>query len=320
MFGAARASAAGNAGTSEDILRLKEQLARENAYLLEEIQSEHNFNQMTGSSAVFLRAANLVKKVAPLSGPVLIVGEPGTGKELFARFLHSLSPLRDRVLVKLDSTANLSQTDLVQRIELASGGTLFLDEAGELALEAQARVVRAIREQLTRVVAVTNRDLAQSVQTSQFRADLYSLLSATTIRVPPLRERREDIPGLIHSLLKRFSRRCGKLVDGISPEALLDLLRYSWPGNIRELEHVLERAVVLTESTILQAGLLGLFLGPDSDRIEEVERRHILRVLDATSWVIEGERGAAARLSLHPSTLRGRMKKLGIRRVACSRQ
>jgi formate hydrogenlyase transcriptional activator len=261
-----------------------------------------------------------VKAAAPLSDPVLIHGEPGTGKELFARSLHNLSPRHDRVLVKVDCTLNLSEQDLVQRIELAGDGTVFLDEVSELPLEVQASVVQAIQERKTRVVAVTNRDLAQAVQTSQFRADLYSLLSATAIRVPPLRERREDIPGLIHSLLTRFSRRCGKRVDGISPEALQDLLRYSWPGNIRELEHVLERAVVLTDSPILPAGLLGLFLQPDTDRIEEVERRHILRVLEATSWVIEGERGAAARLSLHPSTLRGRMKKLGIRRGVYSRQ
>jgi formate hydrogenlyase transcriptional activator len=306
--------------SSEEILRLNEQLSQENAYLLEEIQSEHNFKQIAGSSAVFLRAMNEIKAAASQGGPVLITGETGTGKELFARWLHSLSPLQNRVLVRVDCTANLSPTDLELRIELASGGTLLLDEAAELPMEQQASVVRAIQEQKTRVVAITNRDLAHAVQVSRFRADLYVFLSATTIHTPALRERREDIPGLIHSQLRRFSRRCGKTVEAVSPAALQELLGYSWPGNIREMEHVLERAVVLADSSVLEAGHLGLFLGPGSDRIEEVERRHIVRVLDSTAWVIEGERGAAARLSLHPSTLRGRMKRLGIHRQAYSRQ
>jgi formate hydrogenlyase transcriptional activator len=297
--------------SSDQIVRLYEQLA----YLLEEIQAEHDFRRMAGSSAAFLRALSLVKAASVSHRPVLIYGETGTGKELFARALHGMSPLHDRVLVKVDCAAP-REGEMTKRLELSSGGTLFLDDIGALPIESQALVMSAIRKKRTRVIAVTSRDLKQAAEEGLFRGDLLAVLNAAAIRVPPLRERPEDIPCLISLLLGRFSRRTGKSVDRVSPEAFQKLLKYSWPGNIRELEYVLERAVVLAESRVIDAALLPLWLGPCSDRLEDVERQHIRRVLDGAFWVIEGAEGAATKLNLSPSTLRGRMKKLGISRTS----
>jgi formate hydrogenlyase transcriptional activator len=340
----------------EEIGRLKARLEEEKEYLLEEINTEHNFEEMIGSSTLFRRALDLVRQAAPTSAPVLISGETGTGKELVARALHNLSPRKNRPMVKVNCAAistALLESELfghvkgaftgaidrrIGRFELANGGTLFLDEIGEMPLEAQAKLLRAIQEKEfepvgssktirvdTRIIAATNRSLESAIQTGTFRADLYYRLNVVPVHVPPLRERREDIPSLISFFLERFSRQFGKPMDGVSREAMECLLSYSWPGNVRELENLLARAVVLSPTRVIGAGILGLPGGSglltmgssppaDSDRIQEVERRHILHVLEASSWVIEGASGAAARLCLHPSTLRGRMKKLGIRR------
>jgi DNA-binding NtrC family response regulator len=323
-------------------------------YLVEEIRSDRD--AMVGDSPALRRVLEQIAQVATTDSTVLIQGETGTGKELVARAIHERSPRRERPLVKVNCAAlprDLVESELFGhekgaftgatqqrrgRFELADGGTLFLDEAGELPLEAQAKLLRVLQEREfdrvggtrslrtdVRVIAATNRDLHARVAAGGFRADLYYRLNVFPIVVPPLRERRDDIPGLVRHFATKAARKLGRTLDGISPAFVERASAYDWPGNIRELENLVERAIIMSNGGVLDA--VELFSqAPPSEKapsvaasdatLEEMERAHIRRVLERTRWVIEGERGAARILGLNPSTLRGRLRKLGIRKTS----
>ena len=322
-------------------------------YLIEEIRSDR---AIIGDSPAMRRLREQVEQVAPTDSTVLLQGETGTGKELVARAIHDASPRRSRPLVKINCAAlprELVESELFGhergaftgatqqrrgRFELADGGSLLLDEIGELPLEVQAKLLRALQEREfervggsqtlrvdVRIIAATNRDLESQVRASVFRSDLYYRLNVFPIRVPPLRERREDIPALIERFAAVATRKVGRPLTAISPLFLERACAYEWPGNVRELENLVERALIVARDGVLEADHLLLddvspphaFTQPrDADTLEAVERAHIERVLSDTRWQIEGQRGAAALLGLNPSTLRGRMRKLGIRKSA----
>jgi transcriptional regulator with GAF, ATPase, and Fis domain len=269
---------------------------------------------------------------------------------LIARAVHHLSPRKARPLVKVNCgaiPANLVESELfghekgaftgalqrrIGRFELADGGTIFLDEVGELPLDAQVKLLRVLQEREVervgsgsstkidvRIIAATNRDLHAAVKAGSFRADLLYRLNVFPIELPPLSARSSDIPLLVNHCLAKFSHKLGKKIDGVSHSTMDRLMKYSWPGNIRELENVMERAVILAEGPRLQIDDVMLqgnaaSLRPVADSLEEVERAHILRILQEMNWVIQGKQGAAARLGLHPNTLRSRMQKLGIKK------
>jgi formate hydrogenlyase transcriptional activator len=358
------AVAVDNCFAYEEVQQLRDRLNAENVYLQEDIQKEHNFAEIVGKSPALLKVLSLIDTVAPTQSTVLILGETGTGKELVARAIHDRSPRRDRPLVKVNCSAisaGLVESELfghvrgaftgavsarTGRFEVADGGTLFLDEIGDLPLETQVKLLRVLQEREieavgssrprkvdVRVIAATNRDLEQEVAAGRFRADLYFRLNVFPIGIPPLRERKGDVPLLAHFFADRFARELGKSIERIAPEALERLAAYAWPGNVRELSNVIERTVVLAQGPLLEvaAELLpeapGAARAPEGARpseappqrsagqtLEEVERRHIEDTLEGAGWVIEGRRGAAARLGMSASTLRSRMKKLGIRR------
>ncbi|MDR3636927.1 MAG: sigma 54-interacting transcriptional regulator [Isosphaeraceae bacterium] len=326
-------------------------LQQQNLYLQEEIKSVHNFEEIVGRSPALQGVFDKVARVAPTDATVLITGETGTGKELIARAIHSRSRRAGKPLIKVNCAAlpaGLVESELfghekgaftgafsrrLGRFELAEGGTLFLDEIGDLPLEAQAKLLRVLQEHEfdrvggvspvkadIRIIAATNRDLLQAVRAKAFREDLYYRLCVIPIALPPLRERTEDIALLVRVFVARFAAKLGKRIEGTGPETLRRLVAYSWPGNIRELENVLERAVILATSATLEIdpdvpghAATGL---PNASplALEAVEKNHILAVLSQTGWVIEGPRGAAVRLGLHPNTLRSRLKKLGLAR------
>jgi formate hydrogenlyase transcriptional activator len=351
----------------EAIAALKARLETENVYLQEEIRTEHNFDEIVGGSPALLAVLHKLAQVAPTDSTVLICGETGTGKELFARAIHSRSPRKNRPLVKVNCSAisaGLVESELfghvkgaftgaierrVGRFELADGGTIFLDEVGELPLETQAKLLRVLQEQEfepvgssrslrvdVRVIAATNRDLAAAVQAGTFRSDLFYRLNVFPLDVPPLRDRRADIPHLAMFFLSYYAKKLGKNVDGISQGAMDRLASYPWPGNVRELQNVIERAVILSRGSILEqepdlvsmltSGVLPAPPGPAAmaqvaepasatfATMEQVERDHILAALKHTGGVVEGRKGAATMLNLHPNTLRHRMDKLGIKR------
>jgi DNA-binding NtrC family response regulator len=323
-------------------------------YLVEEIRSDRD--AMVGDSPALRRVLEQIAQVATTDSTVLIQGETGTGKELVARAIHERGARRERPLVKVNCAAlprDLVESELFGhekgaftgatqqrrgRFELADGGTLFLDEVGELPLEAQAKLLRVLQEREfdrvggtrslrtdVRVIAATNRDLNARVASGGFRADLYYRLNVFPIVVPALRERREDIPGLVRHFAAKAARKLGRTLDGISPAFLERASACDWPGNIRELENLVERAIIMSNGATLDAVELFSQASP-SDKapsvqagdatLEEMERAHIRRVLERTRWVIEGERGAARILGLNPSTLRGRLRKLGIRKTS----
>jgi PAS domain S-box-containing protein len=353
--------------------RERARLQEQNLYLQEEIKAVHNSEQIIGRSPALLEVLANVGRVAPTDASVLISGETGTGKELIARAIHSTSRRKDKPLIKVNCAAlpaGLVESELfghekgafsgaiakrLGRFELADGGTLFLDEIGELPAEAQVKLLRVLQEREfdrvggtapirvdVRVIAATNRDLRQAVLQKTFREDLYYRLNVFPLRLPPLQERREDIPLLVPFLVNKFALRIGKHLDGVSRPTMQRLQDYSWPGNIRELENVLERAVILATGSTLDIDADSLStpiptptteqpsnpesVASDSPAgvpprtaqltLEAVERDHILAVLQQTNWVIHGPRGAAQILALHPNTLRNRMKKLGIARSA----
>ncbi len=351
-----------------EVESLKNKLQDENVYLQEEIRREHNFDEIVGSSPVLLDALRRIERVAPTDATVLIDGETGTGKELVARAIHSRSPRQSRPLVKVNCgaiSAGLVESELfghvkgaftgaidkrVGRFELANGGTLFLDEVSELPLETQVKLLRVLQEQEfepvgssrtirvnVRIIAATNRDLEEVVRTGRFRSDLFFRLNVLPLSVPPLRERRSDIPQLVTFFLSRFAKQFGKTIHSVARETMDLLVSYAWPGNVRELENVIERAVVLSSGPVLRldrdllpAANPSVSLGalqPDEApspvgaanakpaTLEEIERRHILTVLERSGGVIDGPRGAARILNLHPNTLRSRMKRLGLRRL-----
>ena len=289
-----------------------------------------------------------METVAPTDASVLILGETGTGKELIARALHDLSGRRDRTFVKLNCAAiptGLLESELfghekgaftgaimqkAGRFELANKGTLFLDEVGDIPLELQPKLLRALQEHEferlggtrtikvdVRLLAATNRDLAQMIGERQFRTDLYYRLSVFPISVPPLRERTDDIPKLARYFTQKYSRLMNKRVENIPSDAMEALVRYAWPGNIRELENLIERAVILSRGATLEIPLAEIRAVPDAAlpvTLEEAERDHIRRVLEKSKWVIGGPNGAAAWLGMKRTTLQSKMKKLGISR------
>jgi formate hydrogenlyase transcriptional activator len=352
-----------------EVERLKNQLQAENVYLQEEIHREHNFEEMVGNSPALLEALRKVERVAPTDATVLILGETGTGKELFARAIHRRSKRSDRPLVKVNCGAiapGLVESELfghvkgaftgaiekrVGRFELANGGTIFLDEVGELPLDAQVKLLRVLQEQEfepvgssrtvkvnVRVIAATNRNLDQAVAEDKFRADLLYRLNVFPIDVPALRERKSDLALLVSFFAAGLARKLGKPVRGFSAQSIVRMTEYAWPGNIRELQNVVERAAILAQGPLLD--LTGTILGEpavvesvprmesdplpasgvpiDQVSLDEVQRLHILSVLKQTGGVIEGSRGAATVLGLHPNTLRSRMKKLGIATTSSS--
>jgi PAS domain S-box-containing protein len=363
-----------------EVQELKNRLQAENVYLQEEIRGEHNFAEMIGGSPALLAVLRTVEQVAPTDSTVLITGETGTGKELVARAIHGRSARRDRPLVKVNCSAisaGLVESELfghvkgaftgalerrIGRFELADGGTMFLDEVGELPLETQVKLLRVLQEQEfepvgssksvgvdVRLIAATNRSLEDAVRAGRFRADLFYRLNVFPLTVPPLRERRSDIPQLATFFLTRYAKKFGKWLDGISRESMDLLLEYSWPGNIRELQNIIERAVILSPGPVLELGpdllpthpgaaagpgdghghsheptqgdqgapevIAGSRRPPGLTTLQEMERRHILAALEQSLGVIEGPRGAARVLGLHPNTLRSRMQKLGIKRA-----
>ena len=363
------ALAIANMKSYEEIAALKARLERENVYLQEEIRTVHNFEEIVGNDPTLLELLRRVDQVAPADSSVLIYGETGTGKELIARAIHDRSARKNRPLVKVNCSAisaGLVESELfghvkgaftgaferrIGRFELANGGTLFLDEVGELPLETQVKLLRVLQEREfepvgsnrsvhvdVRIIAATNRNLQESISAGSFRSDLYYRLNVFPLEVPPLRERRSDIPQLAMFFLSRYSRNLGKRMEGISAAATESLLRYSWPGNIRELQNVIERALILSPGPILQleTDLISVSASKaprDPARevaeaaqptepsfalktLDEVERAHISAVLQQTHGVIEGANGAAKTLGLHPNTLRHRMEKLGIKRSA----
>src|SRR3984957_16518612 len=345
-----------------EISQLKDRLARENVYLESEIRSELGFEEIVGSSETLRRVLKEVETVAPAESTVLIYGETGTGKELIARAVHNLSSRKSNSFVKLNCAAiptGLLESELfghergaftgaisqrVGRFELAHRGTIFLDEVGEIPLEVQPKLLRVLQEREferlgssrtlradARLIAATNRDLKTMVDEQKFRPDLYYRLNVFPIRVPALRERREDIPLLVRHFVQQFGRRNNRVIETILSESMEALIRYHWPGNIRELQNVIERAVIISKGSVLNVPLAEL--GPDvstktnlvnakvssanheslQDVLNETERSQILRALEEANGVVAGPNGAAARLSIKRSTLQLRMQKLGIR-------
>ncbi|HLK34476.1 MAG TPA: sigma 54-interacting transcriptional regulator [Terriglobales bacterium] len=339
-----------NALAFREIADLKDKLAQEKLYLEEEIHSEYNFEEIVGESQALQTVLQQVETVAPTPATVLILGETGTGKELIARALHNLSERREQTFVKMSCAAiptGLLESELfghekgaftgaivqkIGRLELAHKGTLFLDEVGDIPLELQPKLLRALQEKEferlgstrtqqvdTRVVAATNRDLAKMVEEGTFRRDLYYRLNVFPLRIPPLRERREDIPLLVRYFAQKFSRTMNRHITTIPAETMQSLVRWDWPGNVRELEHMVERAVILSSGSVLNVpiGELRPTNGESSalERLDAAEREHILRVLREAGGVIGGPTGAAARLGLKRTTLHFKMKKLGISRA-----
>jgi formate hydrogenlyase transcriptional activator len=350
-------------------------LAAQNLYLQEEIKSVHNFDEIIGQSPALLESLDKVKRVAKTDTSVLITGETGTGKELIARAIHSVSHRHDKPLIKLNCAAlpsALVESELfghekgafsgaisrrVGRFELAHGGTIFLDEIGEVPLEVQVKLLRVLQEREfervggtdsikvdVRVIAATNRNLLKAIRAGKFREDLYYRLNVFPIALPPLRDRLGDVPLLVQFLVARFAARVGVPIESVGKATMDRLNRYSWPGNIRELENVLERAVILSNGPTLEiepdvfaaataeraavadspnplvreSDHLSVSGGPESqpdETLESKERNHILATLEKTGWVIDGPHGAATILAMHPNTLRSRMKKLGIARA-----
>jgi transcriptional regulator with GAF, ATPase, and Fis domain len=351
----------------------KSRLEAQNIYLQEEIRSEHDFTEIVGNSPALRAVLTQVEQIASTDSTVLILGETGTGKELIARAIHDRSPRRQRPLVKVNCaaiSAGLVESELFGhvkgaftgaltnrdgRFKLADGGTIFLDELGELPMDTQVKLLRVLQEQEfepvggtqtirvdVRVIAATNRDLATMVREGKFRSDLFYRLNVLPVSIPALRERKGDVPLLVAFFVQRFAKKLSKPAKQVSEETMRRLMNYPWPGNIRELQNVIERAVVLSQGSTLQ---LAPGFGPQMEpapvsvppnstnrpsgnsvdtlpavphqndaSLTEVERRHIESVLAQTNWMIEGERGAARILNLSPSTLRSRMHKMGIRR------
>jgi formate hydrogenlyase transcriptional activator len=350
-----------NALAYGQIAELKDRLAQEKIYLESEIRSELKFEEIIGQSAALRSVLSQIETVAPTDSTVLIYGDTGTGKELVARALHNLSSRAGNAFVKLNCAAiptGLLESELfghergaftgaisqrVGRFELAHRGTVFLDEVGEIPLELQPKLLRVLQEREferlggtrtirsdARLIAATNRDLSTMVEQQKFRQDLFYRLNVFPIRVPPLRERTEDIPLLVRHFVQQFSRRMNKQIDSIASETMKALVRYDWPGNIRELQNVIERAVILSPGPALKVSLADLKIrveptamralkareetgGSMQSVLDETERVQILRALDQSNGVVSGPDGAAARLGMKRSTLQFRMQKLGVR-------
>jgi formate hydrogenlyase transcriptional activator len=317
--------------------------------LVDQDRNPRRFEQIIGNSAALEAVLKQVQQVAPTDSSVLIQGETGTGKELIARAIHNLSARCGRPFVKLNCAAipfDLLESELfghergaftgaiaqkIGRFELADKGTLFLDEVGDIPPALQPKLLRVLQEQEferlgstrthqvdVRLVAATNRNLAAMAKRNEFRSDLYYRLNVFPVTLPPLRERREDIPALVEHFVAIYTHRMGKQIDQISPETMSELTSYPWPGNIRELQNFIERSVILTSGNVLRPPLSTLESPAEMDcqavTLEEAERDHILKTLEQTRWVVAGPSGAAARLGIKRSTLYFRMQKLGISR------
>ena len=351
-----------NALAYREISELKDKLAQEKLYLEEEIRSEMNFAEIVGKSSALRKVLKRVETVAPTDSTVLIYGETGAGKELIARAIHDLSPRKSKAFVKLNCAAiptGLLESELfghergaftgaiaqrIGRFEVANGGTIFLDEIGEIPLELQTKLLRVLQEREferlgssrtlrtdARLIAATNRDLEAMVAEQKFRSDLFFRLNVFPIQVPPLRERHGDIPLLVRHFAQQFSKRMNKTIDTISSATMEALSRYHWPGNIRELQNVIERAVITSTGPVLKVDVADLKISKPSspaekgsaqgstngglrDTLEETERQQILKALKQSNWVVAGPKGAAAKLGMKRSTLQLRMSKLGISR------
>ncbi len=345
------AIAVDNLRAHEETEALKARFEAEAVYLQEEIKTEHNFEEIIGQSASLRDVLRKVEQVAPTEATVLIRGETGTGKELLARAVHDRSRRKDRPLVKVNCgsiPSGLVESELfghergaftgasqrrIGRFELANSGTIFLDEVTELPLDTQVKLLRVLQEGEfervgssqtikvdVRVIAATNRDLNEIVKNGSFRADLFYRLNVFPLESPPLRERKGDIPLLVNFFLSRFGKKLGKEVRGVSQKSMQSLVQYNWPGNIRELQNVIERAVVVARSPMVQiddsmlCSETGSMETSTIDTLENVERSHIVRALTETRWVIHGKKGAAEILGINPSTLRSRIDKLGIKK------
>jgi formate hydrogenlyase transcriptional activator len=347
-----------NAWAFGEVSDSKNKLALEKLYLEDEIRSELKFEEIVGKSEALRRVLREIETVAPTDSTVLIYGETGTGKELIARAVHNLSSRQANSFVKLNCAAiptGLLESELfghergaftgaiaqrVGRFELANRGTMFLDEIGEVPLELQPKLLRVLQEREferlgstrtlrtdARLIAATNRDLEALVSEQKFRSDLYYRLNVFPVRVPALRERPEDIPLLVRHFVQQFSRRIGKAIDTIPSDTMTTLVKYSWPGNIRELQNVIERAVILTKDTILNVPSSDLrssepaVTTPASRAVpanmravlDDTERQQIVTALERANWVVAGPNGAASTLGMKRSTLQSRMQKLGIR-------
>jgi formate hydrogenlyase transcriptional activator len=343
-----------NAFSYERIEQLNAQLSREKLYLEDEIRSEHQFEEIIGRSPALARVLREIRTVAPTDSTVLISGETGSGKELVARAIHQLSARNERAFVKLNCAAiptGLLESELfghekgaftgaingrIGRFEVANHGTVFLDEVGEIPLELQPKLLRVLQEREferlgssrtlrtdARLIAATNRDLGALAREQRFREDLFYRLNVFPITVPPLRDRREDIPMLVRHFAQQFARRMKRTIERIPTETMAALTRYDWPGNIRELQNLIERAVILSSGQTLEvpvAALNAAQLPADpaagGETLQEADRRHIIGALERSNWVIAGPGGAAARLGIKRSTLQFRMRKLGIVRPA----
>src|SRR6266566_757718 len=352
-----------NACAFGEIRELKDKLAQEKLYLEDEIRGEMNFAQILGKSAPLRRVLKQVETVAPTGSTVLIYGDTGTGKELIARAIHDLSPRRSKPFVKLNCAAiptGLLESELfghekgaftgaiaqrIGRFEVADSGTIFLDEIGEIPLELQTKLLRVLQEREferlgssktlrtnARLIAATNRNLEAMVAEQKFRSDLFFRINVFPVHIPPLRERQEDIPLLVRHFTQQFCRRMNKVIDTV-PSATMDALRrYQWPGNIRELQNMIERAVIISTGPVLNLDVADLKLQPAGfpekkaaapnsennaalrDVLEKTERLRILEALERSNWVVAGPRGAAGQLGMKRSTLQHRIRKLGIKR------
>ena len=350
LIAAQAAIAVQNAQLFAETKRLKDRVEAENVYLVEEIKTQHGFEEIVGQTAALKRVLSRIEQVAGTDTTVLITGETGTGKELIARAIHNHSPRRERALVSINCGAispGLVESELfghekgaftgavnrkIGRFELADGGTIFLDEIGDLPLDLQVKLLRVLQEGEiervggtrsikvnVRVIAATHQDIPLAIEERRFRPDLYYRLNVFPIHTPALRERRPDIPLLVRHFVLKYSTRMGKPIENIPKQALETLTAYDWPGNIRELANILERSVIVSRGTTLE---LGDWLTPaqrqpvgvETRTLEEAERVHILEALEKTKWRVSGPSGAAIRLGLKPTTLESRMKKLGITR------
>jgi formate hydrogenlyase transcriptional activator len=335
-----------------EIKSLKDRLQSENTYLQHEVSRQDNFGEIIGKSAALAAVFLLADQVAPLNTTVLLLGETGTGKGVVARAIHSNSSRKNRPMITVNCTtlpASLIESELfgrekgaftgaydrqIGRFELADKGTIFLDEVGEMPMELQSKLLRVLQdgeyERLgsprtfktdVRIIAATNRNLADAVGEGRFREDLFYRLNVFPILMPPLRQRREDIPLLVHFFLAKFNKKIGKKIAAVSKHTLEALQQYNWPGNVRELESVVERAVITSQGSALEVlDRLEIYRKSEAPVVEEVkalahlEHDHILRVLLKASWRIEGKNGAAEILGLNASTLRARIRKYGIAR------
>jgi len=335
-----------------EISKLKNRLEAENIYLQKEVAQQSNCHEIIGQSNAMSYVFFRIEQVAPQDATVLLLGETGTGKGVIAGAIHRRSSRKDRPMITVNCTAlpaNLIESELfgrekgaftganasqIGRFELADGGTIFLDEIGEMPLELQCKLLRVIQdgqfERLggprtikvnVRIIAASNRKLEDEIRAGRFREDLFYRLNVFPITIPPLRQRKEDIPLLVDHFVAKFNKKIGKRIETISQQTLEVLQEYDWPGNVRELESIIERAVIISPGTVLKVldRLVSIthreeLVAGDVKALAELERDHILEVLQKTGWRIEGEKGAALLLGLHPSTLRARMRKYGIRR------